>query len=815
MQQFSVNLNFLELIIPAGSSGAILIGLLLFSYIYWRWNDKKYLAMICFAACAFLFVFCETLVITSSITGSSAFGRLFHRIEQLGGAFFLVSLPWLLHHVLILTPLLKKINSCIIKIGLFFAAAVTVISFVNPDLFISFINHKETWQKIQSDFGRGQEGILYMVRDIYLGLLIFYSFLIITHDLLYYKKLRYTLPMFIGMAIAIMGAVNDTLHVYYGYHIFLSGINFSRFSSGITLMILFSMFSIIRQFLDQARSVERAWIEVNRSEERFDQIARNINEVFWLIDTAGNKLLYINPAYEKIWGQNPEILYTSPSAWEQAVHPEDRLKVTNAFSSGENCSVEYRIILPDGSIRWIADRLSPVVAGKKNTANLARISIDITDRKQAESDLAFLAYHDQLTGLPNRKSFLEKLGDAVRHSARTGNKNALCFIDLDYFKEANDSFGHQIGDNILQEVSKRIQSVIRNTDYLFRIGGDEFTLILSSISDYTDAALVAQKIIAEVDRPFLIDSFTIYIGASVGISVFPRDGLDANNIICNADTALFEAKKGKNIYRYYDNSMQEESRHKLVLISRIKGALKNNEFLVYYQPLLDADGRIFGAEALLRWNDPQKGLILPGAFIPEAEESGLISQLGEKVLAEACRALKRWHEAGYNRLVISVNISVHQLREPSFVKKISDILAETGLLPEHLHLEITESLIIENFEAILKKINTLTGQGIRFSIDDFGTGYSSLSYLKNLPVHTLKIDRSFILGIPHDEKDLAIIKSIISLAHGLKLMIVAEGVDSEQQIKFLVENGCTGLQGYYYSRPLPEVEFMDFIRNYY
>lgn len=427
------------------------------------------------------------------------------------------------------------------------------------------------------------------------------------------------------------------------------------------------------------------------------------------------------------------------------------------------------------------------------------------ERQSAADRIQYQAYHDSLTGLPNRTLFTERLADAIRRAKRTGRPVGLMFLDLDRFKIINDSLGHEAGDQLLIAVSKRINASVRETDTVFRMGGDEFTVLLDYLRSDQDAARVAQRVIQELSEPFHLNNHEVIITASIGISVFPRDDETAERLVKNADAAMYSAKgAGRNRYQFYTHDMNAQAEERLELETGLRRALKEKQFVLYYQPKVAVDtGKVVGMEALLRWIHPERGLVPPDKFLPFLEETGLIVPVGEWVLHQACRDAQHWVEDGLPPLRVSVNISSLQFRSDVLVEQVRGALAESGLEPQRLELELTESLLVENTDSAVDLLSALKKLGVYLSIDDFGTGYSSLSYLKQFPVDALKIDRSFIRDLVSNHKDAAITSAITALAHSLSLGVIAEGVENSEQLQFLRAKGCHEIQGYMVSRPLP------------
>jgi diguanylate cyclase (GGDEF)-like protein/PAS domain S-box-containing protein len=438
---------------------------------------------------------------------------------------------------------------------------------------------------------------------------------------------------------------------------------------------------------------------------------------------------------------------------------------------------------------------------------------DITERAYAEEQIKHLAYHDALTGLPNRLLFKDRLTVAISHAQRERSKLAVLFLDLDRFKVINDSLGHNIGDQLLQAVAARVQSCVRESDTVARLGGDEFTVLLPHLPQGEDAALVAQKIIDAVRYPFQIEGREFYMTTSIGISLYPDDGVDAETLIKNADTAMYQAKEqGRDNYQLFNAFINAKALQRIALEHGLRKALANQELAVYYQPIFDfRTGRINGMEALMRWNHSTLGMIPPAVFIPLAEAVGVMIPIGTWALRVACEQAKAWHDAGFRNLSLAVNLSVCQLQQPDLLQRVSEILAETGLPARLLELEITESSAMQSPENSVRTLYDLKKLGIRISLDDFGTGHSSLSYLKRFPIDTLKIDQSFVHDITHDPDTAAIVTAIIAMAHSLRLKVIAEGVEFTEQASFLKRYGCDQMQGYLIKAPVTAERFAELL----
>jgi diguanylate cyclase (GGDEF)-like protein/PAS domain S-box-containing protein len=443
-------------------------------------------------------------------------------------------------------------------------------------------------------------------------------------------------------------------------------------------------------------------------------------------------------------------------------------------------------------------------------------SRDISLRKQAEARIRYLASHDELTALPNRVMFSELLGHVLENSRRYSRRFAVFFIDLDRFKFINDNLGHEAGDTLLREVANRLKSSLRSGDVVARLGGDEFVVLLPDMRDNEHASTVARKLQSSIIRPIEIAGQEWRVTASIGISTFPDDALDEPSLMKHADIAMYHAKEeGKNNFQFYDGRLKARSLEKLALETHLRRALERNELCLHYQAKLElATNRLSGVEALLRWNSPELGAVTPAKFIPLAEETGLILAIGKWVLRTACAQMKAWQRAGLPSVRMAVNLSPRQLSDPGLIPDVRAVLEETGLPPDLLELEVTESSVMHNIERAVQVLTALKSMGVRLAIDDFGTGYSSLAQLKRFPIDTLKVDRSFIREIPDDPEDRAIAEAIIAMGRTLSLTVVAEGVETPEQQEFLRTRGCDQMQGFYFSKPISADEFADLLRNH-
>ncbi|WP_159882793.1 putative bifunctional diguanylate cyclase/phosphodiesterase [Paenibacillus puerhi] len=468
-----------------------------------------------------------------------------------------------------------------------------------------------------------------------------------------------------------------------------------------------------------------------------------------------------------------------------------------------------------GEVIWFVDTKETLLLIVLTAPMTYLVAADIYQREQTVRQLSYLAYHDQLTGLPNRQMFQETLTlsiDAAKHSQQ---QLSVMLIDLDRFKNVNETFGHEFGDQLLKEAAWRLQTGLRTGDVVARQGGDEFTLYLKDTGQTDDAEKIAQKIMRLLGQPFSIQGHVLRVGCSIGIAMYPIDGEDSVTLMKNADTALYRAKdRGKNGYQFFQAEMNETVIQKLIMEEWLNQALEHDEFILHYQPQVDIfTSRMNGMEALIRWNHPRLGFISPGEFIPLAEETGLIIPIGEWVLRTACKQNKVWQAAGFTPIKMAVNISPIQFHQPDFVQVVLRALQDSGLEPQYLELEITEGIAMVHVDQVIQKLQTLRDLGVHISMDDFGTGYSSLSYLKKFPINKLKIAQQFVRDITDDPDDAAIIQAIMAMAHSLKLNVIAEGVETEEQLSFLLGVKCREIQGYIFSKPIPAREFTSLLQR--
>lgn len=530
-------------------------------------------------------------------------------------------------------------------------------------------------------------------------------------------------------------------------------------------------------------------------------------------DGTTARVQYISDAVTQFLGVTPHEVAQDHGLLLKHVLPEDapHLRRSAVVSARRMLPwrCEYRVVGPDGSVRW---HMTSAVPHKEPDGTVLShgFTMDITDRKQAEQEIKRLAFYDALTGLPNRRLLLDRLQRAIVAGQRTKAQGALLFIDLDNFKDLNDTLGHDMGDQLLSQVASRLVACVRETDTVARFGGDEFVVMLENLSSHlheaaSQAEAVADKLLASLNQPFELGGARHYSTPSIGITLFGEHRLSVDELLKRADLAMYQAKAGgRNTQRFFDPEMQAAVNARSNLEADLRQGLARSELLVHFQPVVDHQGKLVGAEALARWRHPQRGMISPAEFIPLAEQTGLILPLGQAVLRSACTQLNLWaqHEATAH-LSLSVNVSAREFRQPGFVAQVLDTLRECQARPHKLKLELTESMLLGDIEDTVQRMEQLKKQGVGFALDDFGTGYSSLSYLKRLPLDQVKIDQSFVRDVLSDPNDAAIVRTILALAKSLDLQVVAEGVETAGQLGFLRLHGCDGFQGYLFGRPVP------------
>lgn len=543
---------------------------------------------------------------------------------------------------------------------------------------------------------------------------------------------------------------------------------------------------------------------LRQSEERLNAMLAHSPAVIYLKDTEGRFLL-VNRQLENLFHLTGEQIVGKADYELLSKEIADTVRTNDLKVLDARMPLEFEetVSLDDGLHTYISVKF-PLFDAHGVPYAIGGISTDITARKRAEEELRRLAHHDALTGLANQALFKNHLDQALAFARRHGRRIAVLFVDLDRFKFINDTLGHDVGDCLLQYAAHRLKGCVRASDTVARMGGDEFVLILTDIAHAEDAAVVAQNIFNALLPEFVLEGHKVVVTPSIGISLFPDDGEDGQTLLKHADLAMYRAKEqGRNSYHFYTPEMTARIRERLVLEHDLRRALAQDELFLHYQPKVDLkNGRIVGTEALLRWQQPDRGLVPPAQFVPLAEETGLIVPIGAWALQTACRQTRVWQEAGLTNLTMAVNLSGRQFKEVELVSTVARILEETALHPACLEFEITESLLMQDTQNSIAALSALKEMGIRITIDDFGTGYSSLSYLKRFSIDSLKIDQSFVQDVSTDPNDAAITKAIIAMAHSLGIKVIAEGVETQEQLKFLQIHGCDEIQGYYFSRPV-------------
>lgn len=556
--------------------------------------------------------------------------------------------------------------------------------------------------------------------------------------------------------------------------------------------------------------------ELVSSRQELEDIIKSMAEALFVTDMDG-KIIRTNPSAEEMLGYHSKEL--------QEIHIYDLISENheNIKAMVEEIlttdtpipNIETKLTIRDGTTIPVILSYSVLHDPSSKKLGMVCVAKDITENKRAEQHLNYLATHDPLTNLPNRTLFIDRLKQAMSRAPWHDRLLAVMFLDLDRFKKVNDTLGHHVGDVLLKEVAVRLMSCVRDGDTVSRFGGDEFVVMFNDVGKKSDVFHIAEKLINVINEPFILAGEKLVTTTSVGVSLFPTDGNDANMLLKNADTAMYRAKEsGRNNYQLYTAAMNEKAEEQMRMEAAIRAGIDRNQFACYYQPQVSIEtGKITGVEALVRWLHPEEGVVPPLNFLPLAEETGLIVPIGEQVLYQACHQAVEWQRAGLRPVVMHINISDRQFKHVNLPQLVTSVLDKTKLNPAYLGLELTEGILMDNVETAKETINELKQIGVTLSLDDFGTGYSSLGYLKTLSLDTLKIDRSFIKDIPNDNEDMAITRAVIQMGKSLGLEVVAEGVEDETQVSFLKGLGCETLQGFYFSRPEPADVIADLIKQ--
>jgi diguanylate cyclase (GGDEF)-like protein/PAS domain S-box-containing protein len=571
--------------------------------------------------------------------------------------------------------------------------------------------------------------------------------------------------------------------------------------------------------------------KLKESEELHRFIVNNSPDLVYMLDRNGC-FTFLNDRIESLLGyRKNELIGRHYSELVDDDHLEVARNIFNERRTGHrasaNVEMRFKSRLPRRGPRlfhsqsmWMELTAEGVYSDasertRENFVGTYGTARDISERKEAQEVINFQAYHDLLTHLPNRALLKDRLSLAIAHARRNKRRLAVMFLDLDRFKLVNDTLGHSMGDRLLKAVANRLQSCLRRGDTLARFGGDEFTLLLPEVRTKDDVVVIASKILDRLNSPFVIDGHELFVGASIGISIYPEAGDSEEALIQNADIAMYQVKgRGKNGYQFFSEEMNHQFSTRLSMERELRNGLAEGELRVFYQPQVSLkDGRITGVEALVRWQHPSRGLVLPADFLPVAEETGLITQIDEYVQTRAFADLSLWRRKGLGDIGVSVNLSAAQLEQESFVDRFVNTLSSSGLSADLVKLELTENTLMQDMELIIPKLKELRRLGVRIAIDDFGTGYSSLSYLQQFPIQTLKIDRSFVGDIREDESDASIINAIVAMARGLKLDLIAEGVENRTQLRYLHTKGCSEGQGFIFSPPVAAIELQQLLED--
>jgi diguanylate cyclase (GGDEF)-like protein/PAS domain S-box-containing protein len=571
-----------------------------------------------------------------------------------------------------------------------------------------------------------------------------------------------------------------------------------------------------------------SFLAVRSQQVRLDDVQRHARLGSWELDLRSG-MLSVSSAFRSLFDLSDEAEQLPLERALGVVHADDRAALkkggAGAIANRDGFTLEHRVIARDGSELIVHSQARVRTGAQDECLALEGFTQDITERRRTEQQVRILAFRDSLTGLANRAAFRLHLDNAIHRASRTGKLLGVLYLDVDQFKRVNDSFGHSAGDHLLRTVAAQLTACLREGDVIHadvdpdtmiaRLGGDEFTILLDGLGDPSDAGRVAQRVLGALARPAFVEGHEVRATASIGIAIFPHDGGDVESLLRNADSAMYHAKQlGRENFQFYRREFNAHALERLELEASLSRAIQHDSLFVHFQPKLEvASGRICGCEALARWYDSRTGSVSPSAFVPLAESSGLIAGLGESVLRKACRGARIWQER-HPGLRLAVNLSPGQIKDERLIERIAFVLAETDFDPRLLEFEITESALIQDEARTTAVLEELRGRGCQISLDDFGTGYSSLSNLKRYPVQTLKIDQSFVSGIGLSKGDEAITASILSMAHDLGIRVVAEGIETEEQLQFLVERQCDEIQGYLISRPLSPGDFGKFVDTY-
>ena len=560
------------------------------------------------------------------------------------------------------------------------------------------------------------------------------------------------------------------------------------------------------------------WLRRGLNEQRrlFKEVADFAQE-FTYVRSLDGVYRYVSPAVRTLTGYSVDDFYRTPAFMDELIHPEDRTRweahLRQIETRGEPEEVTFRIYTRDGELRWVRHICGPVFDDGGRQVGVRSTNIDVTGTMEVEARMRHLAEFDPLTDLPNRRYMTRYLEELITWAGPRKEEFYLLFMDLDRFKFVNDAHGHSVGDGLLRELAARLRVRCEDWGVFSRFGGDEFLVVVPPGVAAGSPAELARHLLSLVEEPFHVQDMQFRIGASVGVAVFPRDGGDPDALIKNADAAMYQAKKAGLEYRVFSPELTKGISDVVRLETRLREAVAADELLPHYQPVIDlGTGLVIAAEALARWPRPEGGYIPPATFIPLAEETGRIHQLGNQIVTKVCRDVVAWRAQGLD-LKVAVNVSARQFQDPAFCERLTLLLESAGCAPELVELELTESALLEDVEESCRKIEALRATGLRVALDDFGTGFSSLGYLSRLPIDTLKLDRSFIVGLVEDRRQRAVVQGILALARSLDLRVIAEGIEDVRHVAQLQMMGCDLVQGYHFSPPLPAADFLEFVRR--
>jgi diguanylate cyclase (GGDEF)-like protein/PAS domain S-box-containing protein len=808
MKYLMVNIDsyvlYYSLISPL-TLGVTLINTIFFAYIYISKREQTSFATFLFSLNTNIFIFLEVLIAYYvNAKADDAMLQFLYTVKHIVIALYTCSIPFFFTYFKIKSKIFKFLYNISFFAGIILIFCIFVSQLLLPELFLQYEISSVTETNYILPYTI-IPGILYLLRDI----LISFSMIV---ALLYYiwcffdtrEYIRYGFIL-IGIYLVLYVSFSWFIFRYKGINIFLfNNLQFPRLAVNFTIFILILGIIQIYDLFRKALLTEEAVNSFRKSEENLRLIGKNVNEIVWITDYPQTKIIYINSLFNDIFNLQVRTLYKDVHNWMQRVHGEDRIRVYAAFYGEEITEafeIEYRIEYKQ-NINWVRDRVYPVKQKTGEVYRIIRIIEDVTEKKSVQEKLSYLAYHDSLTGLYNKKALYEIVTDSLLQMNRIPDMKlkAVLFVDLDNFKQINEAGGHNTGDIVLRYVSERLLNTLRETDYIFRFGGDEFVIVLNNIDSEYACSSIAQKIITGLSKPYTVNNEKQFLGVSIGIAIYPKDGISIDALVKNSDIALREAKRNRNSFAFYNTAMNIRAQERVKIEHNLRKAYDNREFELYFQPIYTHDGILKCCEALIRWRHEGE-YIQPSKFIPIAEESELILHIGNWVLEEACAVIQQLNEIGVY-LRIAVNISPRHFKNESFVTNLENLFINYSINPEDIELEITEGIMIDKPADTIMKMQRINQIGVHFSIDDFGTGYSSLSYIKQFPIAHLKIDRCFISDLEYNTESQKITNAITAMAHSLGIKVIAEGVERKYDYDYVQSVGCDFIQGYFLSKPV-------------